>query len=83
MIINAVGKVKVKILDNAGTVLAESEEFTGDSTNAELNFKGFAIKALNEKVFRLEFEVSGELYSFGFLDKDGKSGGATAAGIVD
>lgn len=41
------------------------------------------IKNLNTKVFRLRFNVSGKLYSFGFADKNGNAGGARAAGEVN
>ena len=36
----------------------------------------------NNKVFRIEFTVDGELYSFGFADENGDFGGARAAGVV-
>ena len=34
------------------------------------------------KVFRIKFNVDGELYSFGFTDENGDFGGARAAGVV-
>ena len=80
--INADGVVKAEILADDGTVLAVSAPFAGDSTNAELDFAGFAVKTLNETVFRIRFTVEGKLYSFGFADADGEFGGAKAAGEV-
>lgn len=80
--INAKGDVKVYILDSDNNVLAESERFSGDSTNYKLNFGDFSAESLNKKVFRLKFEVDGEIYSFGAADERGDFGGAHAAGIA-
>lgn len=80
--VNAVGKVQVEILSEEGEVLAVSEEFEGDSTNAKLLFKDFQVASLNGRIFRLRFRVSGKLYSFGFADVNGDFGGAHAAGVV-
>ncbi|MBQ7822243.1 MAG: glycosyl hydrolase family 32 [Clostridia bacterium] len=81
--INAVGSVRVHICDENGGVIASSAVFEGDSTNHTLDFGNFDISSLNNKVFRLKFEVDGKLYSFGFADENGDFGGAHAAGIVD
>lgn len=81
--INAVGEVSAEILSADGKLLAKSNTFSGDSTKAFLDFDGFDIKSLNNKVFRLRFNVSGKLYSFGFADKNGDAGGAHAAGRVN
>lgn len=81
--INAVGEVSAEILSAEGKLLAKSNTFSGDSTKAFLDFDGFDIKSLNNKVFRLKFNVSGKLYSFGFADKCGDAGGAHAAGRVN
>lgn len=80
MIVNADGSVSVKILSPEGDVLACSEPFCGDSTGYRLNFPDFDLKTLNQKPFRLEFDVCGKLYSFGFTDASGDCGGAHAAG---
>lgn len=80
--VNASGEVSAEILSAEGELLAGTETFRGDSTKAFLSFDNFDIKTLNNKVFRLKFNVSGKLYSFGFADKDGNSGGAHAAGKV-
>ena len=82
MHINIVGKVTAEILNAEGKSLARSETFSGDSTNALLTFKNFDIKEMNNKLFRVKFEVSGKLYSFGFADEKGDFGGARAAGVV-
>lgn len=79
--INAVGFVCVEILDESGTLLAVSEKFCGDSTNAKLQFPDFEVQSLNGKNFRLHFKVDGSLYAFGFADKNGEFGGRRAAGI--
>lgn len=80
--VNASGEVSAEILSAEGEFLAGTETFRGDSTKAFLSFDNFDIKTLNNKVFRLKFNVSGKLYSFGFADKDGNSSGAHAAGKV-
>ena len=82
LFVNAVGSVKAKILDEKGELLGESNVFEGDSTKAELGFNNLCVGELNGKVIRLEFTVSGKLYSFGFADENGDFGGAHAAGIV-
>ena len=74
------GSVRVTLLDDSGELA--SADFSGDSTNAQLVFGEFCVGSLNEKVFRIRFDVDGELYSFGFADKNGDFGGAHAAGIV-
>lgn len=79
--INAEGSVSVKIIDENGNVTAKSNEFNGDSTNARLSFENFDIASVNGRPIRLEFEVRGSLYSFGFTDDRGDFGGAHAAGI--
>ena len=80
--INAVGTVSAEILDAEGTVMAVSDSFNGNSTKARLNFDKFVISSLNGQVFRIRFKVDGELYSFGFADRNGDFGGASAAGEV-
>ena len=69
-------------MDEKGELLGESNVFEGDSTKAELRFDNLCVGELNGKVIRLEFTVSGKLYSFGFADENGDFGGAHAAGIV-
>lgn len=82
--VNAEGKVSVEIISSDGkTTLAKSGTFDGNSTKAFLCFDNLDIKNLNTKVFRLKFNVSGKLYSFGFADKNGNAGGARAAGEVN
>ena len=49
---------------------------------AKVVFDHFDVSGLNNKVFKIKFTVDGELYSFGFTDKNGDFGGARAAGIV-
>jgi len=80
--INANGMVKAEILAEDGTILAASAPFAGDSTNSMLDFAGFDVKTMNEKVFRIRFTVDGKLYAFGFADVNGDFGGAKAAGKV-
>lgn len=80
--VNAVGKVWVEVLDEAGGILAVSSVFEGDSTNAQLMFENFEVSNLNDTVFCLRFHVDGKLYAFGLADKDGDFGGAHAAGVV-
>lgn len=82
MYINAKGTVFAEIVDENGKVLDKSETFTGDSTKAKLNFKKLRIEELEGKVFKIKFTVDGELYSFGFTDRNGDFGGAHAAGVV-
>lgn len=82
MYINAVGTVRASIIDEYGNILAKSSIFSGDSTKAELIFDKLNISDLNEKIFRIAFDVNGSLYSFGFTDENGDFGGAHAAGIV-
>ena len=81
--INAVGNVTAEIISESGDVLAISESFCGDSTNACLHFDSIDIPALNDTVFRIRFRVCGSLYSFGFADESGDFGGAHAAGVVN
>ena len=75
--------MSAEILSADGKLLAKSNTFKGDSTKEFLTFDGFNINSLNNKVFRLKFNVSGNLYSFGFADKCGDAGGAHAAGRVN
>ena len=82
MFVNIKGKVKVWVLDDRGVEIAASNTFDGDSTKAEVIFDNFDISTLGGRVFRLKFEVCGELYSFGFADENGEFGGARAAGVV-
>lgn len=82
MHVNARGAVIAEILDEDGRLLARSEEFSGDSTNATLNFGDYNISDLNGRVFRIRFTVSGKLYSFGFADETGDFGGAHGAGVA-
>ena len=56
--------------------------FSGDSTNARLDFGGFEVKTLEGRPFRVRFDLDGELYSFGFADRNGDFGGAHAGGVV-
>ena len=81
--INAIGKVSAKILNEDGNLLANSKEFEGDSTNYTLDFGGFDISSLNDKIIRIEFDVDGKLFAFGFADENGDYGGAHAAGIAE
>ncbi len=80
--INMDGKAKVCVCDENGKLIACSETFEGNSTNAKIEFKNFDITKLNNSVFRLQFVIEGKLYSFGFSDKNGDFRGAHAAGIV-
>jgi len=82
MFINAKGKVQVKIIDEEGHEMATSDVFNGDSTKAKVLFDKFDVSTLNGKTFRIKFMVDGEIYSFGFTDKNGDFGGARAAGVV-
>lgn len=82
MIINAEGKISVEILDENGALLDRSNEFSGDSTCAELRFEKTEISDWNGKIIRLRFLVNGKLYAFGFADAHGDCGGAHAAGMV-
>ena len=80
--VNVKGKIKATILDENGKLLAESNQFNGDSTNAELCFNDFVVSTLNGKTFSIKFIVDGNFYSFGFADENGDFGGAHGAGIV-
>ncbi len=80
--VNAVGKVSAEILGADGEIIAVSSVFDGDSTKARLDFDGFDVSSLNGRAFRIKFNVSGKLYSFGFADENGDFGGARAAGEV-
>ena len=80
--INAAGRVRAELLSPDGTVLAVSEPFDGDSTDARLSFGDLSPAALNGKTFRLRFAVHGALYAFGFADESGGCGGARAGGVV-
>ena len=51
-------------------------------TKAELGFGDFDLTVLNERKFRLAFEVDGQLYAFGLADANGDFGGAHGAGRV-
>lgn len=82
MFVNAKGKVQVHILDDTCMKIATSQMFEGDSTKAEVIFDDFDVSTLNDKIFRVEFIVDGEIYSFGFADETGDFGGARAAGVV-
>ena len=82
MHVNVDGEVVAEITDKNGVLLARSNKFSGDSTNALLSFDNFKIEDINGKVFRIRFYLSGKLYSFGFTDENGDFGGAHAAGIV-
>lgn len=83
MYVNVSGSVSAEILSAEGKCLAKSDVFNGDSTKAKLNFEGFDISSLNGKMFKIQFNVDGKLYSFGFSDKTGDFGGAHAAGSVN
>lgn len=80
--INAKGCVSAELLSTDGSLLASSETFLGDSTNAMLRFGDFPVESVNDSVFRIRFRVNGALYAFGFADETGDFGGAHAAGIV-
>ena len=71
-----------EIITEEGKVIAKSNKFIGDSVKAKLEFNGFDISSLNDKIFRIKFTVNGKFYSFGFADEKGDFGGAHAAGIV-
>ena len=80
------GGISVKILSaDKKTVIAESTQFTGDSTRAELDFGDFDLSKLEGETFRLHFYVTaGKIYSFWFSDSEnGESGGYDAAGNVN
>lgn len=76
-------QIFIRSQNHGKTTLAKSGTFDGNSTKAFLCFDNLDIKNLNTKVFRLRFNVSGKLYSFGFADKNGNAGGARAAGEVN
>lgn len=78
--VNVDGTVSAEILSAEGKALAKSNVFSGNSTKAKLCFDSFNVSDLNNKVFRLKFNVDGKLYSFGFSDENGDFGGAHAAG---
>jgi hypothetical protein len=80
--VNAVGKVFVRILSPDGRELSRSNVFEGDSTSARLILEGASVESLNDETVRLEFDVDGKLYSFGFENENGDFGGARAAGHV-
>lgn len=80
--INAQGAYKVRVLNAEGMILAESKTFSGDITNALVEFEQFDVSSLNGSIFRLCFEGEGKLYSFGLADDKGDFCGAHAAGIV-
>ena len=82
MAVNAEGTVVAEILDESGQLLGRSTPFSGDSTNAPLDFPGLRNSDLNDRVIRIRFTVDGKLYAFGFADENGDFGGAHAAGIV-
>lgn len=80
MLVNIDGAVSVRLLSADGAVLAVSRPFAGDSTHQPVVFPGFDLRRLNETPFRLELDVQGKLYSFGFTDDTGDCGGARGAG---
>ena len=80
MSVNCKGSVRVTLIDGENELA--SAYFSGDSTNARLDFGGFEVKTLEGKPFRIRFDLDGELYSFGFADKNGDFGGAHAGGLV-
>ena len=82
LFVNVNGSIKAQILDETGNVIATSNLFNGDSTNAQLTFESFDVSSLNGKVFRIKFLVDGKFYAFGFADENGDFNGAHGAGIV-
>ncbi len=80
MSVNCKGSVRVTLIDGENQ-LADAY-FSGDSTNARLDFGGFEVKTLEGRPFRVRFDLDGELYSFGFADRNGDFGGAHAGGVV-
>ncbi len=77
--VNIDGTVKALLLDDSGSVLAETAEVNCNKT--DLDF-GMDITEFNNRPLRVAFDVDGKLYSFAFTDKNGDSGGAHAAGMV-
>ena len=82
-IVNMNGALTVRILDEDGALLAQSQPFVGDATGAELLFDNFDIASLNGRVFCLEFDVDGDLYAFGLADENLDCGGHHGAGYVN
>lgn len=84
MIVNCSGSVRAVITTPDGRTLAESERFFGDETARQLSFSENSVKLseLCGRPVKISFEVDGELYSFGFTDDGGSSGGYMAAGSV-
>ncbi|MBQ4624551.1 MAG: glycosyl hydrolase family 32 [Clostridia bacterium] len=82
LLVNAKGGVQVFLLDEDGNELDRTTPFVGDSTGEILHFERTDVASLNGQTIRLRFEVDGELYAFGFADKNGDCGGAHGAGLV-
>ena len=80
MYVNIDGEIIAEIITEEGKVIAKSNKFIGDSVKAKLEFNGFDISSLNDKIFRIKFTVNGKFYSFGFADEKGDFNGYHGAG---
>ena len=80
LFVNAVGRLRVELLDEAGKVLATSETIAIDSTKEKIELPDLA--GLVGKPVRFRFHLEdGSLYSFWVSkDPDGASGGYLGAG---
>ncbi|MDP4585291.1 MAG: exo-alpha-sialidase [Verrucomicrobiales bacterium] len=80
LFVNAVGRLRVELLDEAGKVLATSETIAVDSTKEKIELPDLAGLAGKPVRFRFHLE-DGSLYSFWVSkDPDGASGGYLGAG---
>lgn len=80
LFVNQSGKLRVELLDEAGTVLSASPTVSGDSTKLEIEMPELASHTGKAVRFRFHLE-EGSLYSF-WISKDpaGTSGGYLGAG---
>jgi len=80
LFVNAVGRLRVEALDEAGKVTATSESITVDSTKEKIELPGLADLAGKAVRFRFHLE-DGALYAFWVSqDAGGASGGYLGAG---
>ncbi len=80
LFVNAIGRLRVELLDEAGKVLATSETIAVDSTKEKIELPDLAGLAGKPVRFRFHLE-DGSLYSFWVSkDPDGASGGYLGAG---
>ncbi len=80
LFVNAIGRLRVEVLDGAGKGIATSEMIKVDSTNEKIQLPALAGLAGQPVRFRFHLE-DGSLYSFWVSkDPDGASGGYLGAG---